>query len=284
MQHRLVLIIVAVLLGAAPVINALAQDVVPAPEVRSTGKLTIANTLNYAPFEFIGADGKPAGIIVELATAVAELVHADLDLQRMPFPSLMPGLAAGRFKIAWETFSVSPERLQQVDFLIFLKAGLAVSTRPDLVDQFSGDLPLCGKSVGVSVGSASDSLVDTLSDQCVAAGKAAIQKSVFNSAPDILQAVLSDRIQARIDDATASSYFEATTHGQLVVLPTHYQTAPLGLAIAKHDPDTEQMLLSALSVLFNNGTYAATLEKYGMSAYAIAEPYFVDDMDDLRKE
>lgn len=261
-----------------------AAEVTKSTDVKQSGTLAVANTLDYAPFEYLDADGKQTGIIIELAGEVAKLVDAKLDVQRTPFPSMIPGLAAGRFKIAWETFSATPERLKQVDFVMFLKAGLAVSTSPDKKASFSGDTPLCGKRIGVSAGSASDFLVDKLSKDCTDKGQAAIEKSVFNSSTDIVQAVLSDRVDARMDDATASSYFEVTSKGQLVVLPTLYDVAPLGMAIAKDDKETADMMVAALAELFKNGTYKAILEKYGMGAYAIKEPYFVGTMDALRAE
>lgn len=261
-----------------------AADIPKSAEVQQSGTLAVANTLDYAPFEYLDADGKQTGIIIELAGEVAKLVGAKLDVQRTPFPSMIPGLAAGRFKIAWETFSATPERLKQVDFIMYLKAGLAVSTSPDKKASFSGEAPLCGKRIGVSAGSASDFLVDKLSKECTDKGQKAIEKSVFNSSTDIVQAVLSDRVDARMDDATASSYFEVTSKGQLLVLPTLYDVAPLGLAIAKDDKGTSDMMVAALSELFKNGTYKAILEKYGMGAYAIKEPYFVNSMDALRAD
>ncbi|KUM27299.1 ABC transporter substrate-binding protein [Mesorhizobium loti] len=261
-----------------------AAEIPKSAEVQQSGTLAVANTLDYAPFEYLDADGKQTGIIIELAGEVAKLAGAKLDVQRTPFPSMIPGLAAGRFKIAWETFSATPERLKQVDFVMFLKAGLAVSTSPDKKASFSGETPLCGKRIGVSAGSASDFLVDKLSKECTDKGQAAIEKSVFNSSTDIVQAVLSDRVDARMDDATASSYFEVTSKGQLIVLPTLYDVAPLGLAIAKDDKGTADMMVAALAELFKNGSYKAVLEKYGMGAYAIKEPYFVNSMDALRAD
>lgn len=261
---------------------AMAADVPKSAEVEESGKFSIANTLDYAPFEYLDADGKQVGIIIEMAGEVAALLGVDLDVQRTPFPSMIPGLAAERFKIAWETFSAKPERLEQVDFVMFLKAGVVASTSPEKRESFGDSYPLCGKRIGVSAGSASDFLVDTLSAECTDNGQAAIDKSVFNSSTDIVQAVLSDRVDARMDDATASSYFEVTSEGKLVVLPTLYEVAPLGMAIAKNDPGTADMMVAALAELFENGKYQAILDKYGMGAYAITEPYYVGSMDDLR--
>lgn len=99
-----------------------------------------------------------------------------------------------------------------------------------------------------------------------------------------MQAVLSDRIDARMDDATASSYFEVTSKGKLVVLPGLYDVAPLGLAITKEDAKTANMMIAALDELFKNGKYQAILDKYGMGPYAIKEPYFVNSMKSLRAD
>lgn len=260
-----------------------AQDVSVSPEVAESGVLAIANTLDYAPFEYLDENGNQAGIIVELANAVAGEVGADLEIQRTPFPSMIPGLAAGRFRVAWETFSATPERLEQVDFVMFLKAGVAASTLPENVENFPGDHPLCGKSVGVSAGSVADFLVEKLDAACAEAGLEPVDKAVFTTSTDIVQAVLSDRIEARLDDATASSFFEVESGGKLVVLPTLYEVSPLGMAIAKDDAETANMMQSALAALFEDGTYQAVLDKYGMGAYAIDEPYFVGSMDDLRE-
>jgi len=263
---------------------ALAQDIAVSADVAESGVLPIANTLDYAPFEYLDADGNPTGIVIELATAAAAAMGVDLDIQRTPFPSMIPGLAAGRFNVAWETFSATPERLEQVDFVMWLKAGVVASTLPDMVGEFEGDTPLCGKSVGVSAGSVADFLVEKLTEECAAAGLDPVEGSVFNNSTDIVNAVLSGRIDARLDDATASSFFETESGGRLVVLPTLYEVAPLGMAIAKDDPETAEMMRTALAALFADGTYEAVLDKYGMGLYAIQEPYFVGSMDDLRED
>lgn len=261
-----------------------AADITVSPDVAESGVLTIANTLDYAPFEYLDENGEQAGIIVELANAVADAMNVELEIQRTPFPSMIPGLAAGRFSVAWETFSATPERLEQIDFVMFLKAGVAASTLPAKVEEFSGDYPLCGKSVGVSAGSLADFLVEKLNAECTANSLDVVEKSVFNTSTDIVQAVLSGRIDARLDDATASSFFEIESKGKLVVLPTLYEVSPLGMAIAKDDPDTANMMQEALAAIFENGTYKAVLDKFGMGAYAINEPYLVSSMDDLRQE
>jgi hypothetical protein len=87
--------------------------------------------MEYAPFEFIDENGKQVGINIELAEEAAKLLGAELEVTRIPFPSMIPGLAAGRFKVAWETFAATDDRLKQVDFVMFIKSGIVASTTPD---------------------------------------------------------------------------------------------------------------------------------------------------------
>jgi polar amino acid transport system substrate-binding protein len=274
----------AMLAGILMVFPVSAEQVAPSPAVAATGKLSVANTIDYPPFGYVGPDGEPTGIIIELAQAVAQLINVDLDLQRAPFPTLMPGLAAGRYHLAWETFSISEERLAHVSFVVFLKGGLAASTRAERVAEFAEEHSFCGKKLGASTGSASDFLIDRLTEACLAKGKPPVEKFLFSSSQDIVQAVMSGRLDVRIDDATASRYFETVSNGQLVTLPREYDVAPLGLAVPRSDIATARMMVAALSALFDNGTYGKALARYGLSDHAIAEPYLVIGLDDLRDE
>ncbi len=273
----------AFLASAAFATAAVAADIPKSPEVAETGKLTIANTLEYAPFEFIDAEGKQVGINIELAQEAAKRMGAELEVTRIPFPSMIPGLAAGRFKVAWETFAATEERLKSVDFVMFIKSGIVASTTPDKAPQFQGENNLCGKRIGHIAGAVSDFIADRLNEECKAKGLPELTKFNFPEGKDIIQAVLSDRIDARLDDATASGYFEVTSGGQLVVVPGLYDVAPLGIAIPKGDTATGEMLRAALQEMIADGTYKKIMEKYGMTSAMIEESYVVDSTDDIRK-
>lgn len=269
--------------AAALASGAGAAELPKSPEVKETGKLIIANTLEYAPFEFIAEDGKQVGINIELAQEAAKMMGAELEVTRIPFPSMIPGLAAGRFKIAWETFAATEDRLKQVDFVMFIKSGIVASTTLEKAPTFQGEHNLCGKRLGVIGGAVSDFIADRLNEECKAKGLPELTKSVFPEGKDIIQAVLSDRVDARLDDATASGYFEVTSKGQLVVVPGLYDVAPLGIAVPKGDKDTAEMLRAALEEMIKNGTYKEIMTKYGMTSAMIEEAYVVDSADKIRK-
>lgn len=272
----------AAVLALALVGSANAAELTKSPEVAETGKLSIANTLEYAPFEFIDEAGKQVGINIELAEEAAKLLGAELEVVRMPFPSMIPGLAAGRFKIAWETFAATEERLKSVDFVMFIKSGIVASTTPDKAASFQGENNLCGKRIGVIAGAVSDMIADRLNEECKTKGLPELTKQNFPEGKDIIQAVLSDRLDARLDDATASGYFEVTSGGKLVVVPGLYDVAPLGVAVPKGDAATAEMLRGAIQAMIENGTYKTIMAKYGMTSAMIEESYIVDAVDKIR--
>lgn len=262
--------------------GSLAQDITKSEDVAERGAMQIASTLEYAPFAFIDESGRQIGVNIELAEAIAAKMGVTLDVVRMPFPSMIPGLAADRFHIAWETFTATEERLKQVDFVMFLRAGLVVSVTPDQLESFSGENPLCGKTIGVITGTMADFQLDKMGAECAEKGLPALEKKVFLEAKDVLQAGLSGRIDGKLDDATAAGYYEVTSGGKMVVLPTVYEESLLGIAIPKGDSGTATMLEQGLNALIADGTYAQIMEKYGLGTAMIDQAVVVDSIEDVQ--
>lgn len=266
---------------AALTTAARANEIPVTEAVKASGKLTIANALDYAPNEYIDEHGKPAGMNIELATAAAELMNVEIDIVRMPFPSQIPGLSAGRIKIGWETFTVNEERLKQVDFVTFMQAGTVVATKPENKEKFAAKNSLCGAKVAVQTGTSADFAADKLDADCKAANLSPIQKSIYPEQKDTIQAVLTDRTEARLDDSTSAGYYELTSGGKLVIAGESYYTAPLGVAIAKGDKETAAMLEAAFRELMSNGTYETILKKYNMTTSALQKPEIFTDAAQL---
>lgn len=280
-MHTFIRIALSAVSITAAVSSAGADEISVIKEVKETGKLTISSSLGYAPFEYIDEQGKAAGLDVELATAVAELLNAKLDIVTIPFASQIPGLAAGRVKVGWATFSVTEERLKQVDFVTFMQAGTVVVTTPAMKDKFAAKNSLCGASVAVQTGTAADFAADKLDADCTTANLPAIKKSIYPEQKDTIQAVLSGRAEARLDDSTSAGYYEVTSGGKLVVTGNSFYPTPLGVAIAKGDKATAAMLEASFRKLISNGTYEQILKKYNMTTSALPRPAVYTDAAQL---
>ncbi|MBK3745804.1 ABC transporter substrate-binding protein [Paraburkholderia aspalathi] len=268
---------------AACASSAFAQEIPITPDVKESGKLTIASSLSYAPFEYVDENGKPVGVDIELASAVAELMNVKLDILTIPFASQIPSLAAGRVKVAWATFSVTEERLKQVDFVAFLQAGTVISTLPEHKDSFARKTDICGKAIAVQTGSAADFAADKLDAECKAANLEGIKKSIYPELKDTIQSVLSGRSEALLDDTTSAGYYENTSGGKLVLAGESYFPAPLGVAVAKGDVATAAMMDAALQKLISDGRYETILKKYNLTTSGLPKTVIYTDASQLAK-
>lgn len=264
----------------APV-AAFAQTVAPSAQVKSEGQLTIVNSLGYAPFEFTDASNQPAGLDIDLAMAAAKLVNAKLNIVTIPFASQIPALASGRAQIAWTPFSVLPERIKQVDFVTYMQAGTVASVLPAKKGAFSDQKGLCGKTIAVQTGSSADAAADKLMADCDKYGLVRFQKQIYPDQQGTIQAVLTGRADAMLDDSTVSGYYEATSKGKLVVAPGNYYSTPLAVAVRKGDKQSAVMVQALIDQLIKNGTYEAILKKYNMMSSAIPKSAIMTDASQL---
>ena len=262
---------------------ALAGDISVIPEIRESGKFTISNSLAYAPFEYIDEDGNPAGVDIELATAAAALMGAELDIQTMPFASQIPGLVADRNKVAWATFTVTEERLQQVDFVSFLQTGVVIVTTPDAAASFEGEHGACGRKIAVLTGSSGDFVADKLSEKCEAAGRPAVDKQIYPEQKDAIQAIMAGRSEARLEDSTSAGYYQKTSGGKQVVVGEPMFPLPLGVAVRKGDTATANMMADVFNEMMANGSYEKILSGYSLNASALSESTIYTDASQLPK-
>jgi polar amino acid transport system substrate-binding protein len=228
------------------------------------------------------AAGKQTGLSIELARAASKYLGVEPEVTLVPFTTLIPSLAAGRIKIAWLNASVTEERLKQVDFVSWMTDGSVVSTTPENKERFSQRSALCGRTVAVQSGSLADFSADALVRECKAAGRPELKKDIYPSQQDTVQAVITGRADAYIDDSTSATYYSQVSNGRLVPTGEFISTKPIGHIIAKGDTATAKMLAAVLQKLMDDGTYGELLKKYGMSKSAIAKPVIYTDASQLQ--
>jgi polar amino acid transport system substrate-binding protein len=276
-------LMITVLSGVVFVNDGSAAEIKVKPSVAKAGKLLMGSTLSYAPFEFRDENNNPTGIDVELAQRAAELMNVKLEIVEIPFVNSLPALASGRTDIAWASYTIREDRLKQVDFVVFMTAGSVLSATPEKAAEMQSKNDMCGKKIAILVGGSADFTLGKLSDECVAAGLKPIEKQVYPDVASFIQAVLNGRVDGRLDDSTASGYFEKTSGGKLVVVPNLYEPTPGGVAVPKGDKEAAEMMQSVLQAMIEDGSYKAIFEKYGMGASTIDEAYIVTSIDELRQ-
>lgn len=90
-------------------------------------RLVVGMDLSYPPFETIDADGKPSGVSVEIAAALARDLNRELKIENIPFVGLIPALQTGRVDCVISSMTATPERAQSIDFSNpYIRTGLSL--------------------------------------------------------------------------------------------------------------------------------------------------------------
>jgi polar amino acid transport system substrate-binding protein len=76
-------------------------------------ELRVATSGNQPPFNAVSRSGELIGLEVDLARMLAEAMNVNLSLTSMPFPDLLPALAAGKVDLVLSGLAITPERAQR---------------------------------------------------------------------------------------------------------------------------------------------------------------------------
>ena len=245
--------------------------------IKSSGTITEAADLDYPPYEFLDANGNKTGFEVELAQALAADLGVKLNIQKVVFDSIVPGIASGRYDMSIAGITDTAAREKVVDFVDYFKLaeGLIVKAgNPgNLNTQFPG---YCGHSFLQVVGSVELDRVHTMSTQCTTAGNRAMSISAAPSTAEQILGLQAGRAEAALQSKAANAYAAKQTNGQLEALPgivltgTSTSAGQAGIAIKKGS-SLVQALKIALDDLIRNGKYVAILTKWGVSEDAVTQ-------------
>ncbi|MFT0862538.1 transporter substrate-binding domain-containing protein [Ancylobacter sp. G4_0304] len=116
-------------------------------KVKAKGELTVGTELQFAPFDFI-EDGKQAGLNKELFELIGKELGVKITFLDLPWPSVLPGLEAGKFDMVAGPATITKARMERYRFstpiadatvAILKKKGDASITKPE---------DIAGKKVG----------------------------------------------------------------------------------------------------------------------------------------
>ncbi len=115
--------------------------------------LVIGMELSYPPFEMMDEKGKPTGIGVELAEAIAKKLGRPLQVQNTDFDGLIPALKTGRIDLIISSMTATTERAESIDFSDpYMNTGLAILVNAKTDIQSIADLDKPGRRVVVKRG------------------------------------------------------------------------------------------------------------------------------------
>jgi arginine/lysine/histidine transporter system substrate-binding protein len=223
--------------------------------VQKAGKLTVATSPDFPPFESLGEDGSVVGIEIDILNLICDQLGVELDIQQMDFDSVLPGVQAGKFDLGASGISVTEKRQKNVLFTDpYCLAAQAIVVTEGSPITCKADLE--GKKVSVQTGTTAETF-------CMENG---YDVNSFSANSDAQAALTSGKVDAWvIDDLTAADMvkiYNAEGGDQLVILDEAMTTEPYAFAFAFGSEDLVEQINTILNGLVEDGTVASIFEKY----------------------
>ena len=86
--------------------------------IKEKGTFTLMTATGFPPFEYLGADGQPAGVDIDVGQLVADELGVEYEVLDMDFGLLIEALKSGKGDMIGAGMTVTDERAQQVDFTV----------------------------------------------------------------------------------------------------------------------------------------------------------------------
>ncbi len=227
----------------------------PLKKLQKAGKLVIATSPDFPPFESLSGDGTVEGIEIDILNEVCQQLGLTLEIQQMDFDSVLPGVQAGKYDMGVSGISVTEKRQKNVLFTDpYCLAAQAIVVKEG--SPITGKADLTGKTVAVQTGTTAESF-------CMENGYTVNAYAANN---DAQSALLQGKVDAWvIDDLTAADMvkvYNAQGGDQLVILSEAMTTEPYAFAMAFGSEDTIAAINGVLNTMLSDGTIAGIFEKY----------------------
>lgn len=233
-----------------------AQKAATLESVKAAGKLTIATSPDFPPFEELNADGSVTGIEIDILNLICEKLGVELEIKQMDFDSVLPGVQAAKYDVGVSGISVTPKREKNVKFTApYCLAAQSIVVLEGSEIQSKADLT--GKKVSVQSGTTAESF-------CLENN---YDVSAFKANADAQTAMINGKVAAWvIDDLTAaemvSAYNADSPEKKLVILDEAMTTEPYAFAFNLQSGDLVEEIDKILAELLADGTVANIFNKY----------------------
>jgi polar amino acid transport system substrate-binding protein len=277
----------AILLASAP---AFAQLDIPIPqqkvdpelraklpkEILDAGELVAVNSGSFPPYEIVANTTTVTGASAELTDAVGQLLGLKIRHESVSgFAGILTGIKSGRYQMASGPAGDFPDREASNDFVDFVQEYVVFAVQAGNPTGIKTLADTCGTQISVMAAGSAERVLKAQAEECAKAGKPKLEVQSYPDQPTSILAVRSHRADAFFSSQAPLTYFVGQAKGQLelagVGKPNGFENLFQGSIVAKGSP-LGGVLLAAYQKLFDNGTYAIIMKRWGLEANMIKAP------------
>ncbi|SFU11386.1 ABC transporter substrate-binding protein [Arthrobacter sp. ov118] len=240
---------------------------------KKPGGLTVGTDATMAPKEFIGDDGSTfKGLDIDFTYAIGNVLGIKMNFVNAGFDTLLPGVQNGRYDLVASSAAPTLAREKVVDFVSVDRSGETLLVKSEKKSTITSIESLCGMTAAAIKGSLQVEDLSEQSTKCTAAGKPAINTSLYPDASAANLALNSDRADAAFFDTPTSAYQSKNSNGKLAMTGPIYRAGLEGIFMSQ-GKGLAQPVANAVNELIKTGVYQELLNKWGLNDSAIKTAY-----------
>lgn len=208
---------------------------------RNENQLILVTEAGFAPYEYY-ENGKIVGVDIDIANEIANYIGKELVVKDIAFDSIINELNSGKADFAAAGMSITPERLQEVDFSIeYITSNQVVIVRKDSNITMN---EIDGKKIAVQLGNVADSYATKTYKN----SKIVRQKKYLTMVEDLK----ASKVDLIIMDNLPAQEIVKVNDG-LKLLPGYLFSDSYGIAVKKGNTDLLNNINTVLEKLQSEG-------------------------------
>jgi len=222
-------------------------------------KLVIGTEGAYPPFNNLEADGTLTGFDIDIAKALCEEMKTECTFVTNDWDGIIPALQAKKFDAIIASMSITPERLQKVDFSKkYYNTPPAIAVPKDSPIKSVEDLK--GKSLGAQGSTTHSNYAEKHFPDS--------DLKMYPTADEYKLDISNGRIDAVIDDIVVLSEWLKSDAGACCKIMTPLKVDPeingngAGIAVRKGETALADKFTAAIAAIRANGKYKQVQDKY----------------------
>ena len=219
------------------------------------GKLTVATSPDYAPYEFYALDeaGNPtlAGFDMALAQYIADELELELEVVPMSFNGILGEMAAGTADLAIAGLSPDPDREEAMEFSdVYYEGKQGFLTLESKLDQFGSlaDTNDPAFSIGVQTGAIQAELAQQFSPDADIVS--------LTKVTDIIAELVSEKLDGAYVEYDVAEAYKANYPQLAILCEVPYEAEGNIIGVQKGNAALLESVNQALNKCVSEGTFA----------------------------
>ena len=240
--------------GSASASSAAAGDI----ELVAKGKLTIATSPDYPPFENL-ENGEYVGLDIEIAKEVAKRLGLEAEFKTLQFDAIIPAIAAGgQADIGISGFTVDPDRAKEIDFTstyyIDDQAIAAMKNGAITADNADAELNKEGVIIAVQSGTSGEAYVQENYPKATA--------QAYGNSTDAFAAMQSGQANAVCTNKAVVEKMLADAYQDATIVKSIATGEEYAIVVSQDNKALTSAINVALTEMATDGTFERLLQQY----------------------